>query len=487
MIPDLIHMLNHYIDEFNRTDEEIYPQEIPNRDAFDYLAEQIPLLDCPDPVIERTYYYRWWTFRKHWKSTPRGHILSEFLPNVRWAGPYNSISCAAGHHLREGRWLKDSQEWLKEYIRFWLNGCGNTLSYNWWPASAVADYLCIHPDADFERECLSKLVPLYRQQQGKSMHSCGLYWSQSSRDGMEYSISGNGIRPTLNSYMYGDAMAISGMAERTGQTDLANEFAKLADELKKKINLLLWDNDFYRTIPCDRDEPLPCDHRPSVDMDHRVRELVGYIPWYFGLGEEDKVFVFKQLRNEKGFLSPYGLTTAEQRHPRFLFKHEHECLWNGYIWPFATSQTLTAAANMMRDCPMSPLSREDYYSMLYTYATSHHRITETGESVPWIDEVMNPRNGEWSARRLLQEDNWNPQRGGYERGKYYNHSTFCDLVLHDLLGISFQEGQPIVEPLIPENWSYFCVTHLTQNDWTIFYDKNGSRYGEGAGLHYFKK
>lgn len=77
---------------------------------------------------------------------------------------------------------------------------------------------------------------------------------------------------------------------------------------------------------------------------------------------------------------------------------------------------------MMRDCPMSPLSREDYYSMLYTYAASHHRITETGENVPWIDEVMNPRNGEWSARRLLQEDNWNPQRGGYERGKYYNHS-----------------------------------------------------------------
>lgn len=66
---------------------------------------------------------------------------------------------------------------------------------------------------------------------------------------MEYSISGNGIRPTLNSYMHGDAMAISGMAEHTGQTDLANEFAKLADELKKKINLLLWDNDFLSYDP----------------------------------------------------------------------------------------------------------------------------------------------------------------------------------------------------------------------------------------------
>lgn len=33
-----------------------------------------------------------------------------------------------------------------------LNGCGNTLSYNWMPAKCSGDYLCIHPDADFERD-----------------------------------------------------------------------------------------------------------------------------------------------------------------------------------------------------------------------------------------------------------------------------------------------------------------------------------------------
>jgi len=54
---------------------------------------RIPLLDCPDKTIEKTYYYRWWTLRKHWKETPDGHILTEFLPSVGWAGPYNSINC----------------------------------------------------------------------------------------------------------------------------------------------------------------------------------------------------------------------------------------------------------------------------------------------------------------------------------------------------------------------------------------------------------
>ena len=47
----------------------------------------------------------------------------------------------------------------------------------------------------------------------------------------------------------------------------------------------------------------------------------------------------------------------------------------------------------------------------------------------WIDEDMDPFTGDWTARTLLKADNWNPGRGGLERGKDYNHSTFCDLVL----------------------------------------------------------
>ena len=37
----------------------------------------------------------------------------------------------------------------------------------------------------------------------------GLFYQIDDRDGMEYSISGNGMRPTINSYMCGDAKAIS--------------------------------------------------------------------------------------------------------------------------------------------------------------------------------------------------------------------------------------------------------------------------------------
>ena len=120
MLPDLKERLRAYTDVFNAEDEELYREEIPNDQAYAYLLQNAPLLDCPDKDLERTYYYRWWTFRKHWKQTPHGHVITEFMPPVGWAGPYNTINCALGHHLREARWLKNGDGRLWEYS---LNQC----------------------------------------------------------------------------------------------------------------------------------------------------------------------------------------------------------------------------------------------------------------------------------------------------------------------------------------------------------------------------
>src|SRR5712692_1348972 len=107
--PVLLHAetFKHYDDSFNERDQELYLQAIPNARAWPFLSANIPLFECPDPDLERTYYFRWWTYRKHIKETPEGFVLTEFLPKVPWAGKYNTIDCAAGHHFYEGRWLRD--------------------------------------------------------------------------------------------------------------------------------------------------------------------------------------------------------------------------------------------------------------------------------------------------------------------------------------------------------------------------------------------
>jgi len=126
----------HYIEDFNQNDHELYLRIFPNAAAWDFLKDNIPLLDCPDENIQTTYYFRWWTYRKHLKQTPGGFIVDEFLPNVGWAGKYNSISCAAGHHLYEGRWLRNPK-YLDDYSRFWFRGGGEPRRYSFWAADSI--------------------------------------------------------------------------------------------------------------------------------------------------------------------------------------------------------------------------------------------------------------------------------------------------------------------------------------------------------------
>lgn len=475
--------LHEYIVEFNHHDIPIYPQKIPNREAEAFLAEQIPLLDCPDKNIEKAYYFRWWTFRKHIKQTEFGHIITEFLPQVPWSGPCNSIVCPACFHIREGRWLKDEQGWIKEYIRFWLNGHGDVFAYSSWLPHAVLEYCAHKQDWAFAVEALPKLVAFFEQREKIHLRSCGLYWSNDGQDGMEYSISGSGLRPTLNAYALADALAISAIAKLAGDPESEASFATKAKDLQRAMEML-WDQDFYKTIPASETEDPLLTARPEIPDAHDVKELIGFIPWYFDLPDAGKETAFKTLLDDQDFYAPFGLTTAQQQHPRFLEVHDHECLWNGPVWPFATSQVLVAAANLLRRPVHGNFSKEDYYLLLLQYAKSQQILTEDGTLQPWIDEDLHPYTGRWIARDTLEAWGWKPELGGYERGKDYNHSLFCDLVLSGLLGITATEQGFTADPLIPDHWDYFRVENLwlKGQKYRILYDKDGSHYGLGSGL-----
>lgn len=451
--------LAEYVRIFNENDEEHFPTAIPNSGAYDFLARQIPLIDIPDKELERTYYFRWWTFRKHIRPTPERTVITEFLPDVRWAGAFNTINCAASFHIREGRWLRDPDGILPQYMDHWLRGSGNALSYSSWIPAAAGEYCALHGDeygvsrmADLERHFAARLEAARTES--------GLYFSNDNRDGMEFSISGPGLRPTMNSYLIGDARALAHFARQAGDAAKAAHYDSFADELTEKMLRLLWRGDFFCTIP-EKFMHEPLSERPDIPAEHDVRELVGYVPWYFSIPPREMDSAFDQLLMPDGFAAPAGLTTAEQRHPRFMEEHPHECLWNGPVWPYATTQVLVAAANMLRRPHGSTLTKADYYAMLRTYALSHRRTAKDGRVLDWIDENMHPQTGRWLARDILEDWGWLARKGGYERGKDYNHSMFCDLILSGLLGITPDEnGALIVSPLIPDSWESFRAENI---------------------------
>ena len=175
--------------------------------------------------------------------------------------------------------------------------------------------------------------------------------------------------------------------------------------------------------------------------------------------------------DEKGFSAPYGLTTAERRHPEFRTRGVGKCEWDGAIWPFASAQTLTAMANFMNNYPQTVLSDSVYFRQMELYVESqYHR------GRPYIGEYLDEVTGYWL-------------KGDQERSRYYNHSTFNDLMITGLIGLRPRLDDTIeINPLIPaDKWDWFCLDNVLYHghNLTILWDKNGDRYHCGKGLRIF--
>ena len=51
-------IIKKYITEFNAMDSETHKNYISNADSLKWIENEIPIFECPDKDIEKTYYYR---------------------------------------------------------------------------------------------------------------------------------------------------------------------------------------------------------------------------------------------------------------------------------------------------------------------------------------------------------------------------------------------------------------------------------------------
>ena len=454
----------HYADYFNTMEDENIVTTIPNAQSSEWMRENIPLFDCPQENFREMYYYRWWTLRKHIKRTPVGYGMTEFLVQRSYADRYNLIACAIGHHIMESRWLRDTT-YLHQIIRTWYYGNdGQPMTkmnkFSSWNPAAVLEMWKVQGDTTFMLGLKPRLEEEYARWERTNRLANGLYWQGDVQDGMEESISGGRkkqyARPTINSYMFGNAKALSFMNSLTGETAKVKTYQQKADTLRNLIETKLWNEQqqFFET------------HRG--DSSANVREAIGYIPWYFNLPAAGSKYdvAWQQLLDEKGFSAPYGLTTAERRHPLFRSHGFGKCEWDGAVWPFATSQTLTALANHIENG--NPTYTNTFFRQMELYVESqHHR------GRPYIGEYLDETNGAWLM-------------GDRERSRYYNHSTFNDLMITGICGLRpQQDGSIVVNPLVPQDkWDYFCLDGIRYRGHilTILWDKDGQRYHQGTGL-----
>jgi hypothetical protein len=391
--------------------------------------------------------------------------MTEFILPVKHAGIYNTVSCALGHHLAEGRWLRD-QKWLDEWVMFWFRGNEGKPQphfhkYSQWIDAALLDRARVTGDMEFLKALLDDLVADYHLWEAEKRLPNGMFWQYDVWDGMEESISGGrkvkNIRPTINSYMAANADALTLIASMAGRYPLATEFSDKVDAIRHSMLHSLWDEKakFFKVM-----------FEDGTLSD--AREAIGFIPWCFRIPEGEHLEAWKQLIDPEGFWAPWGITTAERRHPKFRSHGVGHCEWDGAVWPFATSQTLDGLANVLRHHRQGFVTKQHYLEAMQTYARSHQM-----NGKPYIGEYLDEKTGEW-----LKGDN--------PRSRYYNHSTFCDLVISNLIGVQpGHDGSVTVYPLLPgDAWDWFGVDGIPSRGrvLTVVWDRSGTKYNRGAGL-----
>lgn len=461
-----------------------------NKDWGWYKAN-IPFFESPDPAIDETYYYRWELLTKHltYGSPESGYSFSEFVNRPGWSGAYGAISCPLGHQLYEARWLRD-RSIPEDFARYWFGTPGaQPRSYSNWYGDAVwASYL-VTGDKPFMVGLLPSMEAQYsgwlaeHWDPEKQM----FFWS-GMHDGMEFNIESrqtsdefagaDNFRPTLNSYVFADLMAMAKTARLAGDPAKAAQYQAKADALKARVQSQLWDpkRQFFSSMFAHDETKDGATIKAGTLVyddgkykgDPHGRQLTGFVPWEFNLPDKNKGYevAWKMVADPNVFLAPYGLYFTEKNDPQFKVA-QTSCVWSGNNWAFADSQTLTAMANVLNNYPQNVVTKADYFKVLHSYT-----VCQRKDGKPYDAETSDPDTGRWTQDVPNSSD-------------HYFHSSYVDLVITGLAGLRPRADNIVeINPLAPDTWAYFALDDVAYHghNLSIVWDRTGRKYGRGKGL-----
>jgi hypothetical protein len=459
-----------------------------NRD-WDWFAARIPVFESPDTAIDATYYYRWELVTKHltYGSRATGFTFTEFIDRPFWSGAYGAISCPLGHQFEEVRWLNDP-EIVSDFARYWFETPGaQPRSYSNWYGSAMWGLYEVSRDSALLHRVLPHMKQQYlgwlnerwdvahRMFRWDGLHD-GMERNINSRQTDDFDEGAEGFRPTLNSYLYGDARAIASASSFFGDTATAREYDRRADSLRSRVQTELWDErrEFFlhQSAHNEKQGVRALTHTYDSGVyagNAHGRELIGYVPWQFDLPAQDKGYerAWRFLMDTAYFLSSYGPTTVERHDPQFYISPRC-CWWSGNSWPYATTQTLDAMANLLNDYQQSVVTSSDWMRLFSIYTR-----TQRKDGRPYIAEAANPDNGSWAGHDTPHHS------------EHYFHSAYVNLVITGVVGLRPRaDDSVVVNPLAPTSWAYFALDDVRYHGHrlAILWDRDGMHYGRGAGF-----
>jgi len=472
-----------------------------------WFDANLAYFDCSDPWIRKMYYHRAYVLHKNMLDPRLGRMKWPTQSEGRWrSGWYpNVISYGAAHQVREARWLRDPRYW-QGHQRTWaenekldgvypshvtpLGPAGG--QYADWITSTAWEGHLVHPDLGFLSQVVDKLAANVRGWQrqfdrdGDGLLEVDSHWWT----GMEYQpsffffsdykVSKDFDQPArqvslervdLTAYNFGNAVAVGRIYRRLGQPAHAKEFDDLAARIAGALTSKMWrpDKKYFYSLRA---------------LDHQVadvKEVIGVYPFYFGMVPWGKGYesAWASILDPGQFWTKWPVASASRECPAYSQTswpgdgRAAGCMWNGPTWPHANSLVMSAMARTLRatrdlNAAGSPLGREHLWELFRSFTRAQYRNQDL--EYPWTGEFYNGDTGGW---KTAERD--------------YNHSTWLDILIPDLLGLVPRDDEVLeIDPLVPADaLSFFILDGQRYHgrDVTIVWDApapgSPDRFGDG--------
>jgi len=472
-----------------------------------WFDANLAYFDCSDPWIRKLYYHRAYVLRKNMLDPKLGRLRWPTQSEGRWRSNWypNVISYGAAHQVREARWLRDPKYW-QGHLRTWAENAKpdgvfpshvtpkgpSGGQYTDWITSTAWEGQLVHPDRAFLSQVVDKLAANVRGWQrqcdpdGDGLLEVDSHWWT----GMEYQpsffffsdykVSKDFDQPArqvslervdLTAYNYGNAVAVARIYRRLGQPAQAREFDDLAAKIAGALVTKMWrpDKSYFYSL------------RARDDRVADVKEVIGVYPFYFDMVPWGKGYesAWASILDPGQFWMKWPVASASRECPAYSQTNwpgdgrAMGCMWNGPTWPHANSLVMTAMARTLRaarnrNVAGCPLKREHLWELFSSFTRAQYRNQDL--AYPWTGEFYNGDTGQWKTSE-----------------RDYNHSTWLDILIPDLLGLVPRDDEVLeIDPLVPADaLSYFILDgqRYHGHDVTIVWDAPapGSPDGWGDG------
>jgi len=437
------------------------------RRAYEEWFSKAPRFRSSDPLLDRTWAYRWF-LQRHNLADPRYGRLQHPLfyegrSHKKGKTPFGKggwefsklIPLSAPLHLMDARWYRDPVYAAGEMrtmaaaqdedglfcamtVTERLHSFANFFAY------AAYQWYLVHRDADLLRELLPALkrqVAGWRKVYGTDRDALMIEWRH-TRTGKEYQPSywyfhdfpqnpkdastyTHVKRVDRTVYHYLNTLGVARLCALLGDPE-AEAFEGAAAGIRRDVLGKMWDGQtefFY-------------DLHHETDAMALVKNIVGFYPAWAGMTDARHDGLIEHLLNRQEFFTGCPFPSVSADSPafaaeggwlgRFFIKGRNGCMWNGPTWPYTNAIALDALAAESRRLEHRFDAEFMYALREYSYLHFQGRDLEQ----PGLVEHYSSRSGE-------------PLSDEAE----YHHSYYVDLIVRHVAGLSVEADRLVFDPL----------------------------------------